>query len=567
MKTIKGIPVSEGIAIGRDIVYRKEKIKVKKKKINPDQVKAEIERFNQAISKELKEIQDIIDNYLHNEKEKELISSYILILKDPLLEEKVIKMINESNYTAQYALKLYLQEITESFAKMTNKYLSERFSEYEDVIARVIDHLNGNDNHSEDEVFNNNKEGDYIYVLDDISPSQVAKHYQGIAKGFCLAKGSKTSHTAIISRALGLPVVVGLENLFNEIQTGDELLLNGHTGEVVINYDKATLKKYRSILEEESRQNAELEKTINIPARTADGKKIPLYCNIEIEQEVDTVIRKKADGIGLFRTEYLFIDRDDLPQEEEQFQVYRNIAEKMKDKPVIIRTYDLGGDKIAGTTKHKQENNPFLGCRGIRLSLKKPQIFKTQIKALLRANIHGNIMVMFPMISSPDEVSESIKIIEICKEELKQNKTEHNPNIKIGAMIEIPAAVFCIAELAKMCDFFSIGTNDLVQYTLAADRINKDVERYYNPYHPAILKMINITVANAHRFNRPVSICGEIASDPDFIPLLLGSDIDSLSLNPASVLAVKKKILDTRYDEAKETVRKNMKNNAFKKQD
>lgn len=556
MKKIKGIPVSEGIAIGKAVVYRKEKIKIKKRKIDPKQTKTELEKYHKAVLQELQEVQDIIDNYLENEKEKELISSYKLILKDPLMEEKITEMIEDRLFTAEFALKNYLDEVSQTFAKMTNKYFSERVSDYENTIARLIDHLNGNENHLEDEIFNNRQQGDYIYVLDDISPSQVAKSYQGTAQGLCLAKGSKTSHTAIISRALGLPVVVGIENLFEKIQPGDDLLLNGYNGEIVINPDEAAVKKYQSLLKEENRQKAELEKTINIPAQTADGKKIPLYCNIELEQEIDTVIKKKADGIGLFRTEYLYVDRKDLPQEDEQFEVYRNIAEKMKDKPVIIRTYDLGGDKLAGDFHRKPESNPFLGCRGIRLSLKEPEVFKTQIKALLRANKYGNIMVMFPMVSSAYEVSESIKIIEYCKEELRQKNIEHNPDIKLGAMIEIPAAVFCIAELANLCDFFSLGTNDLVQYTLAADRINKEVERYYNPYHPSILKMINITVANAHRFKKPVSICGEIASDPDFIPLLIGSGVDSLSLNPASLLAVKKKVSECSFQEAKKMVRK-----------
>lgn len=560
MKTINGIPVSPGIAQGTAFLRQNHRLKISRRKISKEDIKDELERYDDAVRAEIKEIDNVIDNYVSNDSEKELIASHKMILEDPVMREQITGHIENHHRTSEYALQLFLKSITASFAKMTNSYLAERISDYEDIVMRLINRLSGAGNGFIDELLNSGNNKDIILVLEDISPSDVAKSYHSTVKGICLSKGSKTSHSAIISRALGLPVIVGVNDIFNNVNDGDYLTIDGTTGRITVNPDTETFNLFNDMLQKQIETQKELEKIVDYPAVTTDGKQIQLYCNIELEQEVDTVLQINADGIGLFRTEYIFVDRKTLPTEEEQYKVYHNISQKMGEKPLIIRTYDLGGDKLADTIQTVKENNPFLGCRGIRLSLAHPEIFKTQIKAILRANENGNIMVMFPMVSSASEVIRAKQIIDRCRKELQDEKKEHNPDIKIGAMIEIPAVVFCIRELSSLCDFFSIGTNDLVQYTLAADRDNKKIQEYYNSRHPAVLKLIAITVINAHRHGKPVSICGEIASEPEFLDILLGLDIDSLSVNPSALLRIKKQLLTSNYAQAKEKVRSIIKN-------
>ncbi|MFA5499167.1 MAG: phosphoenolpyruvate--protein phosphotransferase, partial [Candidatus Cloacimonadia bacterium] len=404
-----------------------------------------------------------------------------------------------------------------------------------------------------------------VLVMEDISPTDVARSYHSNISGICLVKGSKTSHSAIIARALGIPVVVGVTELLFSTKEGDQIIVDGNKGVVIINPEKEQLTAYQQQRDSELLEKEELETLIDLKSETKDAKYISLLCNIELKEELAAVLHAKADGVGLFRTEFLYVDRDELPSEEEQFEIYKNIAEEIGEKEFTIRTFDLGGDKLAKVLPTiVQEQNPFLGCRGIRLSLQYPEIFKTQIRAVLRASNYGNIWLMFPMIGSVDDMQMALDVVEECKLELDTEGITYDETMKIGAMIEVPAAVLSIDALAQLCDFFSIGTNDLVQYTLAADRNNKSVSQYYDPYHPAVIKLLYVTSEAAKRHNIKLSVCGELASDINYAPLLIGMGIETLSVNPSSLLQVKKRIMAIDQSELKDLTRRLLRINSPK---
>ncbi|MBW6515587.1 MAG: phosphoenolpyruvate--protein phosphotransferase [Candidatus Cloacimonetes bacterium] len=556
MKTLRGIAVSPGIAIGEAIIKQKKKISIENKYIENSDKDSEIERFNHAVMAETSELERFIENYTKTKEDKELLNTHKAILLDPLLSERIIAQIDKENFTVENALYNFLLEITNIFDKMSNDYLAERIADYEDVIIKLIDRLTGKKDKLFEEEFLKNQDKSYILVMDNISPSDVTKSYHSNVRGICLQKGSKTSHSAIIARALGLPVIVGISALFQNITDNTPLIIDGNKGIVIVDSDRQTLSNYLSQYRKEEEIRQELEDIVNLPCLTKDGKKISLMANIELEQEIDVVLSNNADGVGLFRTEFLFVNRDNQPTEEEQFQLYSTLAKKLGEKQLIIRTFDLGGDKISNLVHTPKEHNPYLGCRGIRLSLQYPDMFKRQVRAILRAGFYGNVAMMFPMISSVDDFIAAQEIVSQCKNELKINKIPYNNEIKIGIMIEVPSAVLCAEELAKRCDFFSIGTNDLVQYTLAADRNSEIVSKYYDSYHPAIFKLIAMTVNIAHRFGKNVSVCGELASEYDFICLLIALEVDSLSVNPNSLLAVKKAIMNCNFAETKKIIRK-----------
>jgi phosphoenolpyruvate-protein phosphotransferase (PTS system enzyme I) len=550
MKKLTGIAVSPGIAIGKAYLKFQDNIVVAEKFSSADP-NTEISRFVSALTTEIEDLNSFIDKYTRNEKDKELFHTHITILEDPLLLERISILIDQQNYTAEYALQKFLLELNVIFKKMNNKYLAERIVDYEDIVNRLIKRLSGDTSELIEEGLQNNDGMDRILVLKNVAPADVAKSYHSNVSAICLQKGSKTSHSAIIARALGLPIVVGVHDLFTAINNDDTVIVDGNLGIIIVSPDNDTLSKYESELTDEKVYLHELDKLKDLPSETSDKKLINLFCNVELEAEIDSVLKNKADGIGLFRTEYLYVDRDSLPTEEEQFSIYNNLARELSSRVLIIRTYDLGGDKLAKVIPAATELNPFLGCRGIRLSLKYPDIFKTQLKAILRANVAGNVSVMFPMVTSATDIISAVAVLDECKRELKEQKIDFNPDIPVGAMIEIPAAAMAVPELAQYCDFFSIGTNDLIQYTLAADRNSDLVSAYYDPYHPAVIKLILMAISSARRYGKPISVCGELASDSDFVCLLIGLGIDSLSVNPGSLLNVKKHVRNCSYELAK----------------
>ncbi len=561
MKTLSGIAVSPGIAIGEAIIKQKKKIKISRKYIAPDESNEEISRFSEAVKAEVAELDQFIGQYTKTKEDKDLLNAYKAILLDPLLTERIIAMVDKENFSAENALYNFFVELSNIFGKMTDDYLSERIVDYEDVIFKLINRLTGEKDKLFDDDYLTTQNNSQILIMEDISPSDVTKSYHSNVIGIALQKGSKTSHTAIIARALGLPVVVGIQELLDYTSNKNRIIVDGNKGVVIIDPNEDILQKYKREVIKEQETRRELEDIISLPTVSRDGRAVTLMCNVEIEQEIDTVLEYNADGVGLFRTEFLYVDRDNLPTEEEQYNLYRSMTERLGKRQLIIRTFDLGGDKLAKAVQTPKENNPYLGCRGIRLSLRYPEIFRSQVKAILRASHYGNVAIMFPMITSVDDMKRALQLVNDCKRDLDKNRIPFDPNLKTGVMIEVPAAVLCAGGLARISDFFSIGTNDLVQYTLAADRNSETVERYYDPYHPAIFKLIAMTVNAAHRHNKHVSVCGEIASDEEFSTLLVSLGVDSLSINPASYLTVKKEILECDCSEIEKLVKQILKLN------
>ncbi|ADQ08170.1 phosphoenolpyruvate-protein phosphotransferase [Caldicellulosiruptor hydrothermalis 108] len=546
---IKGIPVSEGIGLGRAVVIKESEYTVKKTKI--EDTGAELRRFLDSIEKAKEQIRKIKAESQESmgEKNAMIFDAHLLILDDPeflnMVKEKIEEGIN-----AEFAIDESARFFENILLSLEDEYMRERANDIKDVALRLIRILNG-----EEQIDLKNLPEDSILVAHDLTPSQIAQINKQNVRGFVTEKGGKTSHTAIIARTYEIPAVVGVEDIINKIKDGDFLIVDGYEGFVYVNPEEDLIKEYEKKLVEENKRKEELKSFLYVESKTQDGKRIKLFANIAHIEEIDAALKNGAEGIGLFRTEFLFMDRSQPPSEDEQFEVYKTVLEKMEGKPVIIRTLDVGGDKNISYLNIDKEENPFLGYRAIRLCLGNKELFKTQLRALLRASIYGKLKIMFPMITCIDEVYQAKWIIQEAKEELKKENISYSQNIEIGIMIETPAAAVISDILAKEVDFFSIGTNDLIQYTLAIDRTNDKVSYLYNPLHPAILRLIKMTVENAHKRGIEVGVCGEIASNQEFVSVLIGLGVDELSVNPSKILNVKKKILQTRFEEENLRVR------------
>lgn len=549
MEIIKGIAVSSGIAIGYAKLVRKEKLLIKRKTIQDYEIEDELLHFEKSVNHVVKDIDTLIADLSHSKVNKEILTTHKMILQDPEFFDKITKLISNELYSLENAINEHFSSLVELFNNMDNEYFSLRSQDYEDVADRLLGHLLKQEKNYFEKLDENS-----ILISENITPSGVTKAYEKKIKGFCTEKGSKNSHSSIIARSMNLPSVSGISKILSIIKEEQLLVIDGSKGLLIISPDDQTLKEYRELFQKEEEEKHKLQKLKNIESRTKDGKRILLMCNIEIPEELELVLKYNSDGIGLFRTEFLFIGRIELPSENEQYEIYKKIAEKCAPQPVIIRTIDVGGDKLSEILNIEHEENPNLGCRGIRISLENIPVFKTQIRAILRANSKGNVKIMFPMISSVDEVIKAKEIIEICKNELKKEKIAFNPEIEIGAMIEVPSAAITSDLIAEECDFLSIGTNDLIQYTLAVDRDNQAVLSYYQPCHPAVIKLMKLTVKNAHKKGVKVAICGEMASEPEFIPILIGLGIDEFSVSPGKILLIKKEILQCDLHESAKMV-------------
>ncbi len=545
MKKIKGVSVSGGVAIGKVQIINQNKLVIKRHNIDKFEVEEELRKFEDSIEHVVEEIDLLIENISQSKVNKDILEAHKMILKDPDLTANIKKSIKTELLSLEKAIKLHFTDVIELFDNMENDYLSTRSSDYEDVAYRLLSHVLKQNDHLSHEINEN-----AILVMNKISPSMATKVFKKQINGLCMEKGSKNSHSSIIARSMNLPMIVNVESIIDAVKDEDLVILNGNNGDVIVHPDDATIQKYRELVAKQDEEKSQLLKVVDLPTKTKDNKKIPLMSNIEIPDEIQQVRKVKSEGIGLFRTEFLFMGTNKLPIEEEQFEIYKKVAEECYPNPLVIRTIDIGGDKLTKLLNIEHEVNPNLGCRGIRISLKYDLIFKQQIKAILRANLKGNIKIMFPMISCVAEIKKSKKIIQECIDELKVNKIKHNPNIKIGAMIEIPSAAITSDLLAKECDFLSIGTNDLVQYTMAVDRDNASLSEYYQPSHLSVLRLIKMTIENAHKENIKVALCGEMASEKKYIKLLIGLDVDELSVSPGRFLMVKKEILNTNYEAA-----------------
>ncbi|MEW6608261.1 MAG: phosphoenolpyruvate--protein phosphotransferase [bacterium] len=556
MLKLKGVIASPGIVIGKAYLLDITKLKITQRKITEEEVENQINSFKEAVLHTEKEIVKIKEK-VHEEMGEEysnIFEAHLLILKDPLLIFEVSERIRKEYINVEYALWEVLQMITENIAGLEDAYMRERVVDIYDIGRRILENLVGTTNLSLQEL----KE-DVIVVAHNLTPSDTSHMYKGKIMGFATDIGGQTSHTAIMARALEIPAVVGLRDITFRVKSGDILIIDGSHGIVIVNPDKATINEYEKKKKIFDEFKAGLAWLKDLPGQTNDGYRVDIAANIELPEEIDVVKDEGAEGIGLYRTEFLYLDRTELPDEDEQLKAYQQVISQMKPYPVTIRTLDVGGDKYLSYLGTPTEVNPFLGLRAIRLCLRYKNMFKTQIRALFRASNFGKLRIMFPMISELEELRATKKIIEEVKQELKTEKVCFAPNIELGIMIETPSAVMISDILAKEVDFFSIGTNDLIQYTIAIDRVNEQLAHLYNPAHPAILRSINYTIESAHNQGIWIGMCGEMAGDPLFTIILVGMGIDELSMSSSSIPKVKEVIRSISLIEAKELVQKVLK--------
>ena len=549
MEELKGIPVSPGVAIGRAyVMHSEDSFNLPAHAIAEEDVSREIARFEDALTRTRAEILGIRKKISHQigRESSDIFNAHLMILEDRTLIEDVIAQIKERRVNCENAFAMVLKRYFTAFAQINDEYLRERIADIKDIGRRLLKNLYGGEG-----VFEKMEEKG-IVIAHDLSPSDTAMMDKNKVLAFVTEIGGPTSHTAILGRSMEIPAVVGMDQVTSRVKTGDTLIVDGTRGVLVVNPNPNVIDEYTRKGRRFTQQNTELDKLRNLPAETADGRRIQLAANIEFHDEIPSVLAHGADGIGLYRTEYFYLNRTDLPAEDEQYRAYRQVAEKMAPHPVIIRTLDLGGDKFLSSLEVPHEMNPFLGWRAIRFCLTRVDIFKIQLRAILRASAHGNIKVMYPMISSVHELKRANEILEECRQELKKEKLAFDTKMEVGAMIEIPSAALTSDILAPEVDFFSIGTNDLIQYALAVDRVNEKIAYLYEPTHPAILHLIKQVVESGHRRGKWVGSCGEMSGDPAIAILLIGLEIDEISTSPIVLPKVKKVVRAVTFKEAKE---------------
>lgn len=548
METLKGIPVSPGVAAGVAFVMHGElSFDIPLTPIQVDQIWKEIARFEDALTRTRAEVLGIrkkISNQIGRES-SDIFNAHLMILEDRTLIEDVIAIIKDKKITAECAFANIIQRYFAAFAQIDDNYLKERISDIRDIGRRILQNLYGQEAGSQ----KLDKKG--IVIAHDLAPSDTALLEKDKVMAFVTEIGGPTSHTAILGRSMEIPAVVGMDQVTKRVKTGDWVIVDGTRGILIVNPDETTIEEYQRKSKRFTEITTELDKLRDLPAETPDGKRIILAANIEFHDEMPSVLSHGAEGIGLYRTEYLYMNRTDLPSEDEQFKAYNHVAEKMAPHPVIIRTLDLGGDKFISSLDVAREMNPFLGWRAIRFCLTRVDIFKEQLRAVLRASVHKNLKVMYPMISNVDELKRANAILEECRQELQKQGIPFDPKMEVGAMIEIPSAAITSDILAREVDFFSIGTNDLIQYSLAVDRVNEKIAYLYEPTHPAILHLIKQVIDSGHRHKRWIGSCGEMSGDPAIAILLLGLGIDEISTSPVVLPTVKKAIRSISYQDAR----------------
>jgi phosphotransferase system enzyme I (PtsI) len=546
----QGIGVSAGVCRGQVIVLRRNRRVIARRDVAPESVESEVKRFEHALVRtrmQITEIQRRVAQTM-SAAEADIFDAHLLMLEDRVLLDEVFKVVREDKVCAEFAFHTASDRYIAVLEAVEDEYLRERAADLRDLTGRVLDNLL-----EVKEAFDLRKLSEpCILVGHDLSPSMTATLDKRMVLGFATDIGGPTSHTAILARSLDIPAVVGTQRLSDELETGDYVLLDGYNGTVTVNPTDQTLFQYGQLAKIKASLDQKLAEIRHQPAITLDGRVIHLSANIEGINDVAAVKHHGAEGVGLFRTEFLYINRDSLPSEEEQFQVYREVAAALHPAPVIIRTLDIGGDKFASQLQLAHELNPFLGWRAIRFCLAQPELFRAQLRAILRASAGGNVQMMYPMISGLDELNQANRLLAECQAELRAAGIPFNENMPVGAMMEIPSAVLVAPALARQAKFFSIGSNDLIQYTLAADRTNERVAHLYEPTHPAILRLIRMTVEAAHAQGIWAGVCGEIAGDPVLTPLLIGLGVDELSTAPAVLDEVKYIIRRIRMEEAKE---------------
>lgn len=551
MPNVSGIAASAGIAIARAFILEHPDYSVEKRSITD--VDAEIAKLEAALEKSEAELQAIKARTLQElgEKKAEIFESHLLILNDPELIDPVKSKISDEKVNAEFALEETAATFIQMFENMKSAYLQERAADMRDVTKRVLGHLLGL------QVVNPAEISEEVIVLaEDLTPSDTAQLNRKYVLGFATNIGGRTSHSAIMARSLEIPAVVGTKEVLTQAKNGDLIIVDGLDGHVLINPEDSVVEEYKSKQAAYAAQVAEWRKLRDEPTITVDGVHVELAANIGTPNDVAGVLENGGEGVGLYRTEFLYMGRDKLPSEDVQYNAYKTVLEKMEGKPVVVRTLDIGGDKELPYLDLPKEMNPFLGFRAVRLCLDRQDIFRTQLRALLRASVHGNLRIMFPMIATLGEFREAKAILLEEKEKLVAEGTQVSDSIQLGIMVEIPSTAVLADQFAKEVDFFSIGTNDLIQYTMAADRMNERVSYLYQPYNPSILRLIKMVIDAAHREGRWVGMCGEMAGDATAIPLLLGLGLDEFSMSATSILPARSQLTKLSQADMKELAAK-----------
>lgn len=537
MERLQGIAVSPGIAIGEALVLDNEGFRIPRRFLPRDAVNVELERLNRAFEAAIAEVehnrQQVADQL--GDDYAAIFSAHIQMLRDHRLHEEIEEMIGVRRYSPEYAVSRALRRYAKVFQSLEGQYMAERANDIFDIEKRLLRNLLGKSREELSKVTS-----PVLVLAHNLTPSETANLNPQLALGLVTEIGGPGSHTAIVAEGLGIPAVVGVGTFLTDVSGGDTVIIDGDQGQIILHPDEETLARYRHEVEEQRFLAVKLESLRELPAVTKDGTLVDLMGNIEFPSEVEQCKQRGADGIGLYRTEFLYLGRDDDPTEENHYEAYALVAQAMTDKPIIMRTLDLGADKMRSLPDPEDERNPFLGLRSIRLALKNRDLFRIQLRAILRASVLGDIRIMFPLISTIMEFRQAKMVLADAMEDLEEAGIAFNRELKVGMMVEVPSAVMMMDRFVEEVDFFSIGTNDLIQYCLAVDRSNKDVANLYTAADPAVIRMIEMAVRTAREHEVPMSMCGQMSGNPMYTMLLLGIGLRSLSVTPAAVPEVKR---------------------------